>query len=301
MNKSILLFLILILFFQSITSQNRKIIDVHFHTRSAGDYGKIPPANPVTGKLPDAQTNDIILDSNLALLKKYNVVKAICSGTLKRNADYIAKDPSRFLSSLEYPDHQNNALPDTITFKKLCEEHKIAVFGELGLQYDGENLNSKKYEPYLAICERFGIPVAIHTGIAAPNTPYTCCPNFRIEEGRPLLIEPVLLKHPKLKIQLMHMGFPFLEETKALMYVFPQVYVDVSAINWLVPKEEFYAYLKSLIIAGFDSRIMYGSDQMIWEDAIPLTIKTIEDAPFLNETQKDKIFYKNASKFFNIQ
>lgn len=301
MNKSILLFLIHILFFQSAISQNRKIIDVHFHTRSAGDYGKIPPPNPITGKTPDAQTDDIICNSNIALLKKYNVVKAICSGTLKRNSDYISKDPSRFISSLEYPDRQNNILPDTIAFKILCKEHKIAVFGELGLQYEGENLNNKKYEPYLAICEKFGIPVAIHTGIAAPNTTYTCCPNFRIEEGKPFLIEPVLIKHPKLKIQLMHMGFPFLEETKALMYVYPQIYVDVSAIDWLVPKEDFYDYLKSLINAGFDNRIMYGSDQMIWEDAIPLTIKNIEEAPFLSDSQKDKIFYKNASKFFNIE
>ncbi|KAF2327345.1 amidohydrolase family protein [Flavobacterium daemonense] len=301
MKKAILLYLIPILFFQSAISQNRKIIDVHFHTRSAGDYGKIPPPNPITGKAPKADNNDMILNSNLELLRKYNVVKAICSGTLKRNADFISKDPSRFISSLEYPDHQNNALPDTLAFKKLCEEHKISAFGELGLQYEGELLNDKKYEPYLAICEKFGIPVAIHTGIAGPNTPYTCCPNFRIEAGKPLLLEPVLLKHPKLKIQLMHMGFPFLEDTKALMVVFPQVYVDISAVDWLVPKEEFYSYLKALITAGFEDRIMYGSDQMIWEDGIPLSIKNVEEAPFLNDAQKDKIFYKNASGFFNIQ
>jgi predicted TIM-barrel fold metal-dependent hydrolase len=301
MNKRIVLFLLLILFLQNMIAQNRKIIDVHFHTRSAGDYGKICPPNPITGKIPDAQTNEAIFNSNMALLKKYNVVKAICSGTLKRNSDYISKDPARFLSSLEYPDHQNNVLPDTTAFKKLCEEHKIVAFGELGLQYEGETLNDKKYEPYLTICERFGIPVAIHTGIAAPNTTYTCCPNFRIEAGRPLLLEPILIKYPKLKIQLMHMGFPFLDETKALMYVYPQVYADVSAIDWLVPKEEFYNYLKSLVNAGFDNRIMYGSDQMIWEDVIPLTIKNIEEAPFLSDSQKDKIFYKNAAKFFNIE
>jgi predicted TIM-barrel fold metal-dependent hydrolase len=301
MTKYLSLFLILILFTQNSLSQSRKIIDVHFHTRSAGDYGEIPPPNPITGKQPEAQTNDAIYKSNVSLLIKYNVVKAICSGSLKRNLDFITKDPSRFISSLEYPDHQNNSLPDTITFKRLCKEKKIAVFGELALQYEGENLNDKKYEPYLAICEKYGIPVAIHTGIAAPNTPYTCCPKFRIEEGRPLLLEPILIKYPKLKIQMMHMGFPFLEETKALMYVYPQVYVDVSAIDWLVPKEDFYSYLKSLINSGFDTRIMYGSDQMIWEDAIPLSIKNVEEAPFLSDSQKDNIFYNNAAKFFDIK
>ena len=295
--------LIIVSFFasKSTCGQVRKIIDVHFHTRSVGDYGMIPPPNPITGVPPKASTNDEIYNSNSRLLKKYNVVKAICSGTLNRNSYFIAKDPKRFISSLEYPDHQNNPLPDTSTFKKDIEEKKFIVFGELGLQYEGKTLDDPAFEPYLAICERFGIPVSVHTGEAAPSTPYTCCPNFTIDAGRPLHLEPILKKHPKLKLQMMHMGFPFLEETKAILNVYPQVYVDISAVDWLVPKEEFYTYLKSLLIAGFGKRIMYGSDQMIWEDAIELSIKNIENAPFLNAKQKVDIFYNNAAYFFNIK
>lgn len=173
--------------------------------------------------------------------------------------------------------------------------------GELALQYEGLTLADPQFSPYLSICERLGIPVAVHTGEAAPNTPYTCCPKFTIESGRPLLIEPVLKKYPKLKVQLMHMGFPFLEETKALLNVYPQLYVDLSAIDWLVPKEEFYNYLKALITAGFEKRIMYGSDQMIWEDAIPISIERIENASFLTNKQKDDIFYNNAKRFFQLE
>lgn len=300
--KNIFLLLILSLFvFKNTFAQSRKIIDVHFHTRSVGDYGVIPPPNPITGAHPKASTNDEIYNSNNILLKKYNVIKAICSGTLIRNTDFISKNPERFISSLEYPDHQNNPLPDTATFKKDFEEKKFIVFGELGLQYEGKTLGDSSFEPYLAICERLGIPVAVHTGEAAPRTPYTCCPNFTIDAGRPLHLEPVLKRHPNLKIQMMHMGFPFLEETKAILNVYPQVYVDISAVDWLVPKEEFYNYLKSLLTAGFGKRIMYGSDQMIWEDAIGLSIKTVETAPFLNAKQKEDIFYNNAAFFFNIK
>ena len=289
----------------AILSQNiyaqRRIIDVHFHSRSAGDYGEIPPPNPVTGKKPNALTNEEICRSNIALLKKYNVVKVISSGSISRNDDYAKVEGQRFISSLEYPDHQNNPLPDTTTFVRLFEAKKFFVFGELGLQYEGRTLDDPKLEPYLAICERLEIPVTIHTGEAAPNTPYTCCPKFRIGFGRPLSIEPVLIRHPKLKIQLMHMGYPFLEETKAILNVYPQVYADLSAIDWLVPVAEFHNYLKSLITAGFENRLMYGSDQMIWEDAIPLSIKNIENAPFLTNLQKEKIFYSNAARFYKIQ
>lgn len=295
--------LVLLLFLfpaKQLFSQHRRIIDVHFHTRSAGDYGPVAPVNPVTGKKPDAATSEAIVSANLKLLKKYNVVTAICSGTLQRNQDYIHADTTRFLSSLEYPDHQNNPLPDTTTFIRLFRENKFMAVGELALQYEGLTLADPQFAPYLSICERLGIPVAVHTGEAAPNTPYTCCPKFTIESGRPLLIEPVLKKYPRLKVQLMHMGFPFLEETKALLNVYPQVYVDVSAIDWLVPKAEFYNYLKSLITAGFEKRIMYGSDQMIWEDAIRISIERIEMASFLTNGQKDDIFYNNAKRFFHL-
>ena len=35
--------------------------------------------------------------------------------------------------------------------------------------------------------------------------------------------------------------------------------------------------------------------------ASSLSIKNIENAPFLTEVQKQDIFYNNATKFFNIQ
>ena len=99
----------------------------------------------------------------------------------------------------------------------------------------------------------------------------------------------------------MHMGFPWLQETKAIMNVYPQVYADIAVLDWLRPVPEFYNYLNSFMESGFGKRIMYGSDQMAWDDAIPLSIKTIENAPFLTEEQKQDIFYNNAAKFYNIK
>lgn len=301
MKKPCFILLVLTGLVVSVCAQSRKIIDVHFHTRSAGDYGATPPPNPVTGIVPDAGTNQAILSHNLTQLKKYNVVTAICSGTLLRNADFMAKDPTRFISSLEYPDHQNNPLPDTVTFKKMILDKKFVAFGELGLQYEGQTLDDPLFEPYLNICETYGIPVAVHTGLGPPETPYHGSPKFTIAAGNPLTLEPVLKRHPKLKLQMMHMGYPFLQETKAILSMYPQVHADISVIDWVVPKQEFYEYLKALITAGFESRLMYGSDQMIWDDAIPLSVQAVESAPFLTEKQKQNIFYNNAARFFGVK
>ena len=210
-------------------------------------------------------------------------------------------DPERVIPALNYPDSQDSPLPDTASFIRYFNEKKFLVFGELALQYQGKTLADPEFEPYLVICERLGIPVALHTGMGPPNTPYTCCPKFRTYLGNPQLIEEVLIKHPKMKIQLMHMGFPWLQETKAILNVYPQVYADISAINWRRPIADFYSYLKSLIDAGYGKRLMYGSDQVAWEDAIPLSIKNVENAPFLSEEQKQDIFYNNAARFYNIK
>jgi predicted TIM-barrel fold metal-dependent hydrolase len=280
---------------------SRKIIDVHFHAWLANDYGGKSAPNPVTGKIPTWKTDKEVIEMMLATLKKNNVIKVIASGSLTTVRNFQLADPERIIPALNYPDKQNNPLPDTASFIRYFQEKKFIVFGELGLQYEGKTLGDPELEPYLAICERMGIPVALHTGMSFPNTTYTCCPKFRTHLGNPMLIEEVLVKHPKMKIQLMHLGFPWLQETKAIMNVYPQVYADIAAIDWLRPLPEFYSYLKSFLDGGFGKRIMYGSDQMAWEDAIPLSIKNIENAPFLTEDQKQDVFYNNAAKFYGIK
>ena len=281
--------------------QQRKIIDVHFHARQFKDFANPPPPNPVTGKIPKWKNDKEVIEMMLATLKNNNVVKVIAAGSLTTIQEFHMADPERFIPSLGHPDVGNNPLPDTASFARYFQEKKFSVFGELGLQYVGKTLEDPDLEPYLAICERLGIPVALHTGMSFPNTTYTCCPKFRTSLGNPQLIEEVLVKHPKLKIQLMHLGFPYLQETKAILNVYPQVYADIGAIDWSRPLPEFYSYLKSFIDGGFGKRIMYGSDQMAWEDAIPLAIQNVEAAPFLTEEQKQDIFYNNAARFYNIK
>ena len=279
----------------------RKIIDVHFHARLLTDYPNPPPPNPTTGKIPEWKNDKEMMDIMLAALKDNNVIKVIASGNVMTVGYYQMADPERVIPGFDYPFKGNNTLPDTATFVRYIQEKKLSVFGELALQYYGKTLADPELEPYLSICERLNIPVALHTGLAPPNTPYNCCPKFRTHLGNPQLIEEVLIKHRKLKVQLMHMGFPWLQETKAIMHMYPQVYADIGVLDWNRPVSEFYSYLKSFMESGFGKRIMFGSDQMAWPDAIPLAIKNVENAPFLTEEQKQDIFYNNAARFYNIR
>lgn len=84
------------------------------------------------------------------------------------------------------------------------------------------------------------------------------------------------------------------------MHAHPNVYVDISVLNWILPQEEFNSYLKSLINAGFGNRIMFGSDQMVWPETIAVAIETVNSADFLTLEQKKDIFYGNAAKFLGL-
>ena len=83
-----------------------------------------------------------------------------------------------------------------------------------------------------------------------------------------------------------------------MLHSFPNLYVDVAVINWAVPKAEFYTYLRRIVDAGFHDRVMYGSDQMVWPDAISISIQRVKQAPFLTAAQKRDILFNNAVRFF---
>jgi predicted TIM-barrel fold metal-dependent hydrolase len=119
--------------------------------------------------------------------------------------------------------------------------------------------------------------------------------------GNPLLLEEALNRHPKLRVNLMHAGWPYLQDTIALLMVYPQVYVDLGAIDWLAPRAEFHAYLGALMRAGLGKRVMFGSDHMYWPEAIGLAVEAIDSAAFLTPAERRDIFYGNAVRFLKLE
>lgn len=155
-------------------------------------------------------------------------------------------------------------------------------------------------EPYWELAEELDIPVAIHLGEGYPGAPYLDDPEYRARLGSPLLLEEVLVRHPKLRVYVMHYGSPLVDEMIAVLYTHPQVYVDIGGIQWTYPREYFYGQLKRFIDAGFGKRVMFGSDQMVWPGLIEPSIAIIEEAPFLSEEQKRDILYNNAARFLRL-
>jgi uncharacterized protein len=97
----------------------------------------------------------------------------------------------------------------------------------------------------------------------------------------------------------MHAAWPMRDEMIYMLYMHPQLYVDVSVLQYAVPRAAYYDYLRDLVEAGFGKRIMFGSDG--GPQFLKQGIEAIEQAPFLDESHKRDILYNNAARFFRLE
>ena len=274
------------------------IIDMHLHAFGFDAYGNPPPANEITGRIPAARSDEDAIRATLGEMQKHNIVLAVASGPLADVQRWTTAGAGKVIGGAYTG--PRDPLPDVATLRRLIIDKQIAVLGELGLQYRGLRPDDPQLAAYFALADELDVPVAVHTGLGDSGTPYACCPKFRTSLGNPQAIEEVLVRHPRLRVSLMHAGYPYLAETKAILHIYPQVYVDIAVLNWSLPRAEFHAYLKALVDAGFAKRIMFGSDQMVWPEAIGQAIAGVEDADFLSFGQKRDIFYNNAATFLRL-
>jgi predicted TIM-barrel fold metal-dependent hydrolase len=282
------------------------IIDMHNNTFQWNKYGDPPPPNLITGKVPAARSDTEAIEAYIAEMDRYNIVLTVGSGELEMVKKMKSRAPNRYIGGTEFPKYTSpvnkriEKWPDLNELRKLYDSGQLEVMGEITAQYAGVAPNDPKLEPYFALAEELDIPVCFHTGFGPPMSPYVGDPNFRMRHGNPLLLEDVLVKHPRLRIYIAHGGYPNLEKTIALMLMYRQVYVDTSAISWLLTREEFHYYLQRLMQARLGKRIMFGTDQMIWPDAVGMSVDAIESATFLTEAQKRDIFFNNAARFLRL-
>ncbi|HWR14088.1 MAG TPA: amidohydrolase family protein [Terriglobales bacterium] len=281
-------------------------IDVHMHAYPADTTIDKSLLNPITGKPPQIKNGEEHLRACLAEMKRLNIVRGIVSGgtgdRLAAATHWREADPERIIGGAGVRGSEDAPLPSLNVLREAFQSGRLRVLGEVTAEYAGLTLSDTKYAPYLSLAEELDIPVSLHTGTGPPGISFDpCCRAFRVSLGNPALIEDALNRHPKLRVNLMHAGWPYLQETIALLLVYPQVYVDVGAISWLPPRAEFHAYLSSIVRAGFGDRVMFGSDQMFWPEAIGMAVEAVEAASFLSETEKKNIFFGNAVRFFKLK
>lgn len=312
------------------------ILDMHMHARTAHHYGPDPgplcapvekmptwdPARPFGEALESspplcrtpvqpATTDAEVLEQTLSVMKRHNII-GILGGKPELVAKWMAAAPGRFLPGLDFRLDRDGGTASAggdakgyrpLTPEAIKELHRtgsLAVFGEILNQYGGIAPDDPRMEPYWALAEELDIPVGIHLGPGSPGEFYLGNKNYRARLQSALTMEEVLVRHPKMRVYLMHAGYPMLDDLLALLFSHPQVYVEISMLANVEPRAGFYRYLEAIVDAGYGDRVMFGSDQMVWPGIIGPAIQAITDAPFLSPEQKRDIFYNNAARFLRL-
>ena len=288
------------------------IIDMHLHARK-GDYSGaelpklcVPPdANaPCPHPLVAVTSATQFMRDTLAVMTKRNIIGMV-SGEPDTMAAWKAAAPDRIIVGSDLRIRQGTAdgRLKTRTPEELRALHAaglLDVIGEVMAQYEGIAPSDARLEPYWALAESLDIPVGIHMGPGGPGDPYNGSPNYRARNSSALGLEETLVRHPRLRVYIMHAGYPFIADLRAVLFTHPQVYVDISAIVSGEPRAAFYRYLQELVEAGFGDRVMFGSDPGLWPSVIEASIEAIEQAPFLTPAQQRAILYDNAARFLRL-
>lgn len=248
--------------------------------------------NAVWGPVTDKE----VMDNTLEILEKNNIY-GVTSGSLID--DYMSVGGDRIIPALHFNFFMTDKTPEKV--REFLSSGKYKVFAEVAIQYNGVSPSDLRFDPYAKIAEELDIPIGIHLGTGPPGAAYLPgVGNYRAKLHSPLVVEELLMRHPKLRIYLMHAGYPMIDDLLAVLWTHPQVYVDVGVICFAIPRKAFHEYLRRIFDAGFGKRVMFGSDQMNWPKTIEVGLEAINTADFLDIQQKRDILYNNAAKFLRL-
>ncbi|MBE3132773.1 MAG: amidohydrolase [Acidobacteria bacterium] len=87
-----------------------------------------------------------------------------------------------------------------------------------------------RLEPIYARAEELGVPIVFHAGMSWE-------PGSRLAYGQPLRFEQVAADHPRLRIVLAHLAWPWVMEAVALALKYTNVHLDTSALYFDNPPD----------------------------------------------------------------
>lgn len=270
------------------------IIDMHIHAYHEGNpmlgMKHAPTLRNETYK--GAASAEELKKVTLAKFQEHNIVKALVTDA----REWAEDAPDVILNG-----NDHGGIDE---LKRQHKEGKLHAIAEMAPFYSGKLADDPSLTPYFELAQELDIPVGFHIFPGGPNSGFHLMPEMlggmRTYNASPLQLEDILVKYPNLRLFIMHGGWPYVDDVKAMMFAHPNLYVDIAVVNWILPQEELNTYLKSIINAGFGDRIMFGSDQMVWPEVITVGIESLNNADFLTLDQKEDIFFNNAAKLLRL-
>ena len=162
-------------------------------------------------------------------------------------AGYVATHPEKLIGFCSVDPHDDDAVEQLA--------HSVRVLGLRGLKvapiYQNMHPADPRFVRLMRSAEALEVPVLIHQGT-------TFCENVSLELANPVLLQPLALQFPRLRMVIAHMGHPWIAETMVLIRKHRHLYSDISALYYR--PWQFYNALVLAMEYGVLDRLLFGTD-----------------------------------------
>jgi uncharacterized protein len=162
-------------------------------------------------------------------------------------AAYVNQHPEKLIGFCSVDAHDADALEQL--------EYSVRTLGLRGLKvgpiYQNIHPSDQRFVALMKMAEALGVPVLIHQGT-------TFCENVSLELANPMLLQPVALQFPRLRMVIAHLGHPWIAETLVLIRKHRHLYSDISALYYR--PWQFYNALIMAVEYGVLDRLLFGTD-----------------------------------------
>jgi predicted TIM-barrel fold metal-dependent hydrolase len=162
-------------------------------------------------------------------------------------AAYVNRHPGKLIGFCSVDPNDADALDQL--------EHAVRDLGLRGLKvgpiYQNIHPSSPRFVALMKMADALGVPVLIHQGT-------TFCENVSLELANPILLQPLALQFPRLRMVIAHLGHPWIAETLVLIRKHRHLYSDISALYYR--PWQFYNALVMAMEYGVLDRLLFGTD-----------------------------------------
>jgi uncharacterized protein len=162
-------------------------------------------------------------------------------------AAYVERHPEKLIGFCSVDPLDTDALDQF--------EHAIRGLKLRGLKvgpiYQNVHPSDARFVALMGMAESLGVPVLVHQGT-------TFCENVSLELANPVLLQPIALQFPRLRMVIAHLGHPWIAETLVLIRKHRHLYSDISALYYR--PWQFYNALVLAMEYGVLDRLLFGTD-----------------------------------------
>jgi hypothetical protein len=156
---------------------------------------------------------------------------------------------------------------------------------------------------FCQLCIKLDVPFQIHTGLG------------KLSGSRPIYLEPVILRYPKIHFVLFHAGYPWYDEMAGLLHNHSNISVDMVWVPLISPSGAVSALHEFIEVVHSSDLIGWGGDAftseesfgalLAWRYVVARVLSEKVDDGYMNLAQAEmlahKLMYANVAKQYGLK